>query len=249
MPIVLTAPHGGSAVVPGVAVRTNGTIVQDERTREITDMVADKLESRFCQRPYTVEALFHRRYIDANRPEAEAFEQPAARPYYLGYHQQVRSYVDEVRQLYPDGAILVDVHGQAENPDTIHRGTQNGLTMKGIVDRRGVTALVGENSIFGRLQALGYTVFPANTPPGNPRESPLYNGGYTVQTYGSHQPNGIDAIQIEIGANFRRVAALPQLTDDLTDAIGTYYTTFVKDQPRCDLGGSPAPPDAATGDQ
>ena len=63
-----------------------------------------------------------------------------------------------------------------------------------VEDRYGDDAVVGRNSLFGQLQAAGYEVFPPNTPVRDAREDTRYNGGYTVETYGSHNPDGVDAI-------------------------------------------------------
>jgi N-formylglutamate amidohydrolase len=227
LPIILTAPHGGSEEIPDVAPRATGTTSQDARTLEITRALKARLGAQYCQQPYAVMARFHRRYLDANRPEPDAYEQPAARPHYVAYHETIRAYVDEVRRRFPDGAILVDIHGQSEDPGTIHRGTQNGRTVARLLERQGDGALVGEHSIFGRLQGLGYQVFPPVPPPGNQREHPAYNGGYTVQTYGSHHAEGIDAIQIELGMDLRRPATMAQLVDDLAESIESHYRAVI----------------------
>jgi N-formylglutamate amidohydrolase len=245
MPIILTAPHGGNEEIPGVPRRTSGVTTQDARTLEITQALLARLQTQYCQRPYAVMALYHRRYLDANRAEREAFEQPAARPYHAAYHDTIRGYVDEIRQRFPGGALLVDIHGQAADPGTIHRGTQNGRTMARIVERRGEAALVGESSVFGQLQTLGYSVFPPSASLGSPRENPSFNGGFTVQTYGSHHENGIDAIQIELGSELRQPATIPQVAADLAEAIGAYYRAYLGGESRC-AGADLAPDPAVT---
>jgi N-formylglutamate amidohydrolase len=242
LPVILTAPHGGGAEIPGVPRRTSGTTTQDARTLEVAEAVAQRLEDRFCQRPYMVGALFHRRYADANRPEGDAFQDPAAGVHYAAYHDAIRAYVAEMRQRFPGGAILINVHGQAEEPGVIHRGTGNGRTMARSIAHFGEGAVIGDTSIFGRLQALGYPVFPPNTPIGNPSEHPRYAGGFTVRTYGSHHATGIDALQIEIGADFRRPPAVGPLSDDLADAIGTYYTAVLGGAAQCPASLAPALP-------
>jgi N-formylglutamate amidohydrolase len=47
--------------------------------------------------PCVVIAEFHRRFIDANRPERCAFEHLDATPYYDEYHNTMRNFVDEIR--------------------------------------------------------------------------------------------------------------------------------------------------------
>jgi N-formylglutamate amidohydrolase len=178
-------------------------------------------------------AYFHRRYIDANRPEAEAYEHPDGRPPYLAYHQSIREFVRETRERYPEGALLLDIHGQSEDPGRIHRGTRNGTSVTRLLARYGDDALVGRNSIFGQLAAAGYNVFPPNIPPRDSREDLRWNGGYTVDAYGSHNPDGVDVIQIEIGRNFREDNTLVTMAENLANAIATFYTAYVREQPRC----------------
>jgi N-formylglutamate amidohydrolase len=233
LPIILTAAHGGDAQVPGVPQRTSGTRDQDARTRELTEAVLSRLEAMFCERPYGVIAYFHRRYIDANRPEAEAYEHPDGRQPYLAYHQSIRGFVNEVRERYPRGAILIDIHGQSEDPGRIHRGTRNGSSVGQLLARSGEDALVGRNSLFGQLQAAGYDVFPANPAPRDAREDPRWNGGYIVDTYGSHRPDGVDVIQLEIGRNFRGDNTLAAMAENLANAIATFHTAYVGQHPRC----------------
>jgi N-formylglutamate amidohydrolase len=225
MPIVLTAPHGGSTEVPGVPPRTSGQVIRDFGTLELALGVAAELQHQLGQRPYTVAARFHRRSIDANRPPDLAFELAEAEAHYAAYHDAVRCSVDDVRRRWQSSGILIDIHGQSDDPGTIHRGTQNGRTMRRVLERSGDVALVGPTSVLGRLRDLGYPIHPSGACA--ERESPRFNGGYTVQTYGSHQPDGIDALQIELGSSFRRGATLSQLVVDLADAIATYYQVFL----------------------
>jgi N-formylglutamate amidohydrolase len=226
LPIVLTAPHGGQNVVPGARLRTSGVLTTDARTMELAEALENRLKEILGAKPYFVAAKFRRNYIDANRSEAEAFEDASARPVYLAYHERIREYVDAVRQKYPSGALLLDIHGQATDADTVFRGTQNGKTVESLLGKHGLTALSGEKSVLGVLRSRGRTVFPVDTPLNNPRENPRYNGGYTVQTYGSNNRDGIDAIQVELGANLRRT---PRFVDDLAEAIAVYYRTYLAD--------------------
>src|SRR4030095_3156133 len=79
--------------------------------------------------PYLVVARFARKYIDANRPPELGLEDPRARPYYDYYQHSIRRFVDEIRANYPAG-LLIDVHGQAKDPDVIMRGTLNGRAVQ-----------------------------------------------------------------------------------------------------------------------
>ena len=227
VPVLITAPHGGEQAIPGAAERKNGVTVRDVGTREIAEAVAKHLEEKLGGRPYVVLALFHRKYADANRKEEEALEDPAARPAYRAYHAAVRGYVDEIRRQWPEGALLVDLHGQAADKGTIHRGTQNGKTVAQLVKRHGEPALIGRKSILGDLESQGFKVFPSGGALDTQKESPRFNGGFTVQAYGSQNADGIDAIQLELGSDLR-AQEREKLEKGLAQAIATFYQEYLK---------------------
>jgi len=227
LPIVLTAPHGGSARIPGVPERTEGVRLQDTLTLEVTEAVAARLEALAGARPHVVLARFHRRYLDANRAPAEALMDPRARPSYDAYHQAVRAAVAAARRN-PRGGLLVDLHGQAADPETVHRGTRDGQTVRRLLAEQGPTALTGPDSLFGGLAAAGFTVFPGNTPPGEPAEARSFRGGHTVATYGSHHEDGLDAVQVEIGAALRRdPARRAALAEALAASLHRFHTRYL----------------------
>ena len=58
-----------------------------------------------------------------------------------------------------------------------------------------MAALSGWGSILGQLEHKRYKIFPPADM--SYKEERNYVGGYIVQTYGSHQGTGIDAIQLE----------------------------------------------------
>ena len=100
-------------------------------------------------------------------------------------------------------------------------GTRAGLTASRLLGRFGPSALQGANSITGLLAARGYTVNPAPDAP-DLKEDPRYAGGYTVFAYGSHRPEGIDAIQLEFGRQHR---ASSRLAEDLAAALSGFMAS------------------------
>lgn len=222
LPLILTVPHDGAEPLDALPVRTRGVVVRDAGTRELAERVASLLEARLGKRPYLVIARFSRKFLDANRAEPEAMESQHALPAYRAYHEQIAAYVSEIKGKFPAGSLLLDVHGQSGDPDTTFRGTRAGLTAKTLLSRFGPAALQGEKSITGALAARGYAVHPA-VGAESLREDPRYAGGHTVATYGSHQPQGIDAIQLEFGRNHR---ANTRLAEDLADALVVFMTQY-----------------------
>ena len=220
LPLILTVPHDGGEFLGLLPARKTGAVVRDLGTRELAERVAAILETRTGKRPYLVMARFSRKYLDANRPEAEAMESEDALPAYRAYHDQISTYVAEVKAAFPAGALLLDVHGQSQEPDTTFRGTRAGSSAKALLGRFGPAALQGVSSITGVLAAKGYTVNPA-VGAETLREDPRYAGGYTVFQYGSQRPAGIDAIQLELGKKHRDTA---RLADDLAEALIVFMT-------------------------
>ena len=232
IPIIITAPHGGTARVPGVGERTSRAAVkaEDEGTHEIAELLVMRLEVLVEGRLYAVIARFHRKYVDANRPEGEAFEDPGARPYYLAYHESIRDFVDVTRRTYSAGALLIDIHGhsKAEYEDQVCRGTRDGMTVTRLTERRGFEALIGPASILGSLEASGFNVFPPNVAPHSGQEGPCFDGGYAVVTYGSHNVDGIDALQLEFGSSLtRRRSDRVTVADALAEAIAIFYESYL----------------------
>jgi N-formylglutamate amidohydrolase len=222
LPVILTAPHGGEAMIPDVPARTRGVTLRDAHTLEITQDVAARLAARLGAAPYVVAARFSRKQIDANRAEVEALQSDAARPVYRAYHAEIARFVAEIHRRFPGGALLIDVHGQSTDPSAIVRGTQDGDTTQRLLARHGEAALTGPDSILGVLAARGHAVVPPNTPLGWPREPAAYRGGFTVRTYAAE----IDALQIELGLQVR---ARPALAEDLAEAIAVFVRAYLKD--------------------
>lgn len=236
LPILLTAPHGGRKDV-GIPKRV-GTdrsgreIAQfctawDDGTLELTRRVSDTIYNLLGARPYVVIADFTRDDIDANRPGgAGAYEDLRAKPIYDFYHGKIRSYINDIKARFGNRAILLDIHGQGTDARGIYRGTRDRATVKRLIARDGEAAFTGENSILGLLLQKGNTIFPRNND--RSRENGHYSGGYTVGAYGSHNADGIDAIQLETGWDLRRANRnQAQFAQHLAEAIAGFYLNYL----------------------
>jgi N-formylglutamate amidohydrolase len=232
LPVILTAPHGGLQAVPDCPHRSpagsrfvNRT---DARTDRLARGIADELQRLTGKAPYLVIANFHRRYIDANRPAEEAYAAPGCAAAYDAYHAAIRSHVDDIRSRFPQ-AMLFDIHGQAAYREAILRGTRHGTTVQALLARAGAPALTGPDSVFGRFAMMGYAIVPDNdTDPADRVEAPGYSGGHTVNRYGSHRPDGIDAIQLEFGLDLRDAALIDKTARDTAQAIAVFYRRFLE---------------------
>ena len=228
MPIILAAPHGGREPIPGVAPRRGIGVAQfaaerDSNTAELAEAVALKLRERLGATPFLVIARFERKYIDANREPAAAYEMPQAKLYYDAYHRAIGEAVEAIRQKWGSG-LLLDIHAQRAQADAIFRGTDNGKSVSQLQRRFGQAALSGQNSVLGHLAANGYKILPNLT--GQDRET-RYTGGYTTRIYGSHRGTKIDAIQLELGSDLRAKANLERTANDFAMAIAVFTREYL----------------------
>ena len=228
IPIVLSAPHGGRRAIPDVPERkADGekqfVTTRDDNTAELTMKLADELERSLHGKPFVVVAHFERKYLDVNRPAADAYEVDAAKLVYEQYHAALRQSCRTIRERWPHG-LLLDIHGQATEPDKIIRGTANGDTVRLLIERHSRAAVIGPRSLFGALQEAGIPVLPKLET--DDREV-KFNGGHIVRTYGRHREGGLDAIQLELGTDFRKKAKLDETARNLSDAVQTHCTQYL----------------------
>lgn len=227
LPIILSAPHGGRAGIPGVPARTGeGASRFNPKSDSNTDLLAEKLaealERKLGKRPYVVIARFHRKFIDVNRRPQDAFESAEAKVLYEAYHAALASACTAVTSRWGRG-VLLDIHGQSSEPDVVFRGTRNGKTVSHLLSQSGREALIGETSLLGQLARQGMAVFP---PVGSSEpERAAYTGGTIVGTHGSSSGGAIDAIQLEFGATYRD----PKTIDDVADKLANAIVAFVRD--------------------
>lgn len=145
LPILLVAPHGGTELVYGIASRrnvnrpvANFSYFGAVWTREICLQISRTLKRLSGGRtPYMVLNLAHRRYVDVNREESDAYEVILNAPrIYWEYHDFITEYVNRMNVLY-DNPLLIEITGQQELPDYIVRRTLNGKSVERMVKSYG----------------------------------------------------------------------------------------------------------------
>ena len=221
IPLLLTAPHGGYATYPDIKVRTSGNILQDTHTLEILDLTVKNMQKYCHKKPYFVMALFHRKYVDANRDRSIAYEDPKASAYYDRYHKRILQYKNQILKRFHRG-LLIDIHGQSQEPNVIFRGTKNLRTVQFLINQYGNSAIMGPYSIWGQLKQKGYTIYPDSI---DGTEDRRFNGGYTTQTYYDNQ---FSTMQIEIGKTYRKNEKdYTQFADDFAQALCIFYRHYL----------------------
>jgi len=229
IPLILAAPHAGAIHYPGMRTRRDNnsqffSIIQDISTDILALETANNMKLRFGIRPYTIFPKIHRRYVDLNRPIYQSASCSLGRQFHGYYHHTLARIIDDVKDKW-DSGLLIDIHGQSADKFMIYRGTNDGLTVSCLLDRNGWESINGPYSILGILEDRGYHVHPERTSQAS--EDPRFNGGYTVQTYGSHNPSGLDAIQIEFGSALRNKQSVYKTANDFSYALKVFRDHFL----------------------
>jgi N-formylglutamate amidohydrolase len=226
--VLLACGHDGTKRPEGVRARKREQFPascdfqpsRDLNVADFTRAVAEQLRGQAGEAPYVVIAGFHRKYIDANRSEECAVEPGPAEAYYREYHAVLRGFVDEIRAENDGTGLLLDLHGSQRRKDApadIYLGTENGKTITALREGTSDDALYRRRGLVGLLQAAGYAVLPSES---GEREHSAFTGGHTVETYGSHHADGIDAIQLEIVNELRSdPACRARLATNLANTI------------------------------
>jgi N-formylglutamate amidohydrolase len=212
LPVVISAPHGGSSSVPGVPERSTGVTATDTNTLELATSTQAALASRTGQRASLVAALVSRRYVDFNVSRGNAFESASLASLYDAYYVALSTAAETARRSAGQGAILVDIHGQSENVRVVFRGTRNGQTAS-------LPFLYGQpGGLLARLLALNVAVDPSTA---SGTEHPSFNGGNIVAA-SVRFGGGIHAVQLEFGFSYRQPSsALADTASKLADAIAS----------------------------
>ena len=241
LPVILTAPHGGSARPAGVSVRKGAETPpgcdfqtsRDNETAAMTEAVVQQILDLTGLSPYVVIAQFHRKYIDANRSEACAFTDQDAPPFYREYHARIVEYVTEVLRQNQGRGFLFDIHGTqiiAGDQADIYIGTANGASLPPGFDRRN---LFMQHGLHGQLVVARHPTGPAGQGPvfsyrvspadESVPETGAVSGGFTIRQYGAT----INSIQVEIANTVRDAPDLRGFfVADLASAIVNFVRRY-----------------------
>jgi len=257
IPLIITSSHGGDLKFNGINRRLSKPgmcLSNDFYTNAVVDKVLDHMK-KLNMKPYYVQGLVNRKYCDLNRPIDEAFNictdnckcyncycshddsclnHVIPQQYYNEYHNIINQYIKLMKQNHPI-PLLLDIHGQSFNENTIFRGTQNSLSMQNLINKHGPEVLWSSDSICGKLQLCGIDVYPKHIDiDTDTKEHPKFNGGFTIRQYSgingktSNIINTIDCMQLEIGKDYRLLDNQMDyfcevLADSLISFVNKYY--------------------------
>jgi len=255
LPIIITAPHGGTDSASALPNRTYGTTSTDSNTSELSRAIRTACFNRFGRWPHVIICRVPRTKIDCNREIVEGAQGVAAtEAVWNEYHNLIRMAKESVTSSYGRG-LLIDIHGHGHtlqrlevgynlstatlNRNSFYSSDKNSSCVRELANRTRVSfeeLIRGSYSLGTLLDARGYPSVPSLALP-NPgkdtsgADNDYFSGGYTVETYGTMSPNTgtINAIQIE--SNYTGVRDTSSnraaFAADLTDALDLYFPIHV----------------------
>jgi hypothetical protein len=250
MPLIISAPHGGTLRPSEIPDRKDGEFTSDAYTMELARAVQQTFHNYFGHYPHVIICRLDRRKVDCNRDieEGAGADATARRAWkdFQGFIEIARSNV-----LASTGAgFYVDLHGQSHAIKRVELGyclTDGQLTnadrmldepayadrstIRTLARRTGVPfseLLRGTNSVGALLAARGYPAIPS---PGMPSPGPgnsYFDGGYNVRRHGSANGGAIDGLQMEVNyAGVRDTEAnRTRFSRALAEVFDSFFTTY-----------------------
>lgn len=215
LPLIISAPHGGSLRPAEIPDRTSGTTTTDLNTEELARAVAAAFEQRTGKRPHLVVSRLARVKLDPNRELAEA---AAGSVYAEHAWREWGAFLGAARALVAGdgGGVYIDLHGHGHDIPRLElgyllTGSQLALgdaaldalatqtSIRRLVQGSGcpLSALLRGDAALGTLfENAGYPAVPSRQQP-HPAGAPYFNGGYDTERFGSRHGGTVDAVQLE----------------------------------------------------
>jgi len=255
LPLIISAPHGGTDSASALPNRTYGTTSTDLNTAELSRAIRSACFNRFGRWPHVIICRAPRTKIDCNREIVEGAQGVAAtEAVWNEYHNLIRMAKEAVTSSYGRG-LLIDIHGHGHslqrnevgynlstatlNRNSFYSSDKNSSCVRELANRTRVSfeeLIRGSYSLGTLLDARGYPSVPSLALP-NPgkdtsgADNDYFSGGYTVETYGTMSPNTgtINAIQIESNYTGLRDTSSNRaaFAANLTDALDLYFPIHV----------------------
>jgi hypothetical protein len=220
LPLVISAPHGGSLEPAEIPDRTYGTTVTDSNTRETVAAVRQAFIERTGEAPHVVISHLRRTKLDPNRDIIEAAQD---NPFAENAWREFQAFIDIATEhvvASRGSGFYVDLHGhghaiaRAELGYLLSASRLNGsdatLDAGGVAGLSSIRALAdlsplpfsallrGPSSLGGLMQREGVRSVPSPGDP-SPLDADYFTGGYNTERHGSsRQGRTVSGVQIEL---------------------------------------------------
>ena len=226
MPLVISAPHGGTIKPDSIKDRECGTGVKDDNTAELS-LEIEKAFAQYDKKPYLVVAKIARTKIDLNRDLAQASCGNEEVAYTWGkYHKAIEAAIDEAIETF-GYALYIDLHGQSHpvrrlelgyllkapaleayyNDADVGLNSEPKTSVQNLInngENLTVKALLTGEHAFGTLmEKSGFPAVPSLNDPFPKDGEAYFTGGYNTRRYTSPDYPNVFGMQIE--ANFHGV--------------------------------------------
>ncbi|MGI9626966.1 MAG: Ig-like domain-containing protein [Longimicrobiales bacterium] len=217
LPIVISAPHGGSLQPDEIPDRTYGVIATDRETEPTIRAVREAFLTRMGAAPSIVVTHLRRNKLDPNREVVEAAQgSPFAERAWAEHHGFIDRGKADVSQAFGWGLYL-DLHGHGHPEARLELGyllspTELALdapALDALADESSLLDLAsrtsvgfselirGDDSLGSLLAALGVRAVPSGPEP-DPGTEPYFRGGYSTARHGSRDGGVVSGIQLEL---------------------------------------------------
>ena len=216
LPVILSAPHGGTLAPKELPDRQYGKVMRDDNTIELTMAMRDALIKKYGAAPAVIICRVKRQKLDCNREITEAAQgDPLAEKAWKEYHAFIEEAERTLLKNHPLGLYL-DIHGHAHLKARVELGyalssqelqladaeldklaAKSSIGSLQALTKKPLSELLrGKSSLGGLLGNHGIACVPA--PDAVLETSDAYfNGGYDIREHGSQKSGKIDAIQLE----------------------------------------------------
>ncbi len=248
LPVVLSAPHGGSLTPAEIPDRTWGTTVTDTNARETILAVRTALLERTGKAPHVVISHLKRTKLDPNRELAEAAQgNPFAENAWHEFQAYIETASATVARTYGSG-FYIDLHGHGHAIARAELGymlssaqlnrTDEEINTQGLAAQSSIRALAasstlpfaqllrGPTSLGGLMQKEGIRSVPSPGDP-SPGNDDYFSGGYNTGRHGSLEAGRtVSGVQLELPLpGIRDTAANRQAFGEaLARALEAYMT-------------------------
>jgi hypothetical protein len=219
LPLIISAPHGGTLKPADIPNRTEGKVAQDSNTQELSRLIRDEMQRQYGGTPHLIICRLHRLKLDANREIKEAAQgNPQAEKAWHEFQNFINQAREQVTKEFGAG-LYIDLHGHrhirgwvelgyALNAQKLDLSDEQLNSDPSIVaastlpelDKRSPVSfaalLRGPDSLGALLAAEGFASVPSPQVP-TPGANDYFSGGYNSQTHGSMNGGTISGLQVE----------------------------------------------------
>ena len=223
LPIVITAPHGGSLEPSSIPDRNcpGCVYVKDSFTEELIRQMYDAIFEEFGCYPHIIINRLHRRKLDANRAIGDAADgNVLGEQAWADFHDFVEAAKGIIETEFGKGLYL-DLHGHGHEIQRLELGYRitkselqlsntelngdiyvNDASIKNLVSNNlntlNLSELLRGADSFGELYEMeNYPAVPSQADPFPLDDESYFSGGYNTERHGSKLDGNIDGIQIE----------------------------------------------------